>query len=128
MSELSNYRTATNTSLTTVEGMLGASAAAAREGKKESSLIAPKWGTPRKVEALQAWKVEKVSLGEAHCAVVTTNGALLSWGGGVGSVKVKEGVDESKVKATDNVEDIIEPVCVPREPCTSWLSSMVRIE
>ncbi|GMH56388.1 hypothetical protein TL16_g02122 [Triparma laevis f. inornata] len=107
-----------------VEGMLGASAAAAREGKKESSLIAPKWGTPRKVEALQAWKVEKVSLGEAHCAVVTTNGALLSWGGGVGSVKVKEGVDESKVKATDNVEDIIEPVCVPREPCTSWLSSM----
>ena len=107
-----------------VEGMLGASAVAARESMKETSLIVPKWSRPRRVEALMGWKAEKISLGEAHCACVTSNGSLLSWGGGVGAVQVKEGVDEDAIRATDKVTDVIEPISVPREPCTNWLSSM----
>ena len=107
-----------------VDGMLGASAIAARESMKEASMIVPKWGRPRRVEALTGWKVEKISLGEAHCACVTRNGSLLTWGGGVGTIQLKEGVDENAIQATDKISDVIEPISVPREPCTNWLSSM----
>jgi len=106
------------------EGLIGAQAAAAvgeEEGMEVSS-----WGVPRYVEGLVGWNVEKVSCGEAHTAVVTSSGAMLTYGGGMATVQVKDGEKEEITERVGKggLQDIIEPVCIPREPCTNWLTSM----
>ena len=111
-------------------GVMGAAAAAAAAGSRRGGVSSSTeaWGSPRIVKALLGYKIEKVSCGEAHCAVVSSGGSMLCWGGGVGVVQVKEEGNEDMAekleRGSNGLADIIEPVCVPREPCTTWLGTL----
>jgi alpha-tubulin suppressor-like RCC1 family protein len=108
-------------------GSVGGGAAAAAASVSKSSAVGvntalPQWANPRVVKAVQGHKIEKVSCGEAHTAAISTSGSMLCWGGGVGVVQVKDGRGEDPVE--NSLAELIEPVCVPREPCTSWLAPL----
>ena len=52
---------------------------------------------------------------------------MLTFGGGMATVQVKENGEEENILnlgKKGGLADSIEPVCIPREPCTNWLTSM----
>lgn len=65
----------------------------------------PKWAQPRKVQSLSGIKAEKISLGSAHCAVVTVSGHIYSWG--------------NKFAPAINVRTMHEPMYFKMSACSS---------
>jgi len=99
---------------------------AASVSRAEATLAIPLWTKPREVQALKNLKVIKVELGDAHGACLTSTGGMYVWGGGIAAVQEKPNIllSPEQIKSKKNLTDVVEPVCVPREPCTTWMKSI----